>query len=360
MRSALPLAFAVVLALAAAVPAQNQAPTPPERLVVGVTDSPPLSYQNDDGTWTGLGVVVWQQVANQLGLQYELRQIALADVTQGLAEHTLDAAIGAVPVTPEGEAVHDFSQPYLVTGLGFALRQQETMLWSAVMHAMVDPRLLSVVGAIIASVLVVGIIIALVERRSRTTDFGGSMRESLSMGVWWAAVTMTTVGYGDATPKTTFGRALALVWMFVGVIAVAFLTATVTSVLTIAHLRGSVEHPSDLLHLRLGVVDAGAGSDYLSHRHVPYATYPTYEEALASLDRGQLDAVVATLPVLRALVSQQWTGRLQVSPIVLEPLLYGIALPENSSLGNRINEALLSVTHDDSWRDTEERFLGHR
>ncbi|MBX3023630.1 transporter substrate-binding domain-containing protein [bacterium] len=354
-----PALLAVLALLAPAAGAAQSAP-PPTPLIVGVTDSRPLSYQNDDGVWTGLGVVVWEQIAAQVGLTYELRPIAMGDVTHALADHSIDAAIGAIPVTPEGEAVHDFSQPYLVTGLGFAQRQQDGMLWSALMRALLDPRLLTMVGGIIASVLVVGVLIALVERRSHSTDFGGSMRESVSMGVWWAAVTMTTVGYGDATPKTTTGRALALVWMFVGVVAVAFLTATVTSVLTLAHLRGAVEHPSDLLRMRLGVVDSGAGADYLGHRHVAYATYPTYEDALAALDRGSVDAVVGTLPVLRALVSQSWTGRLQVSPIVLEPLLYGVALPDGSPLLSRVNQALLAITHDDAWHDTEERFLGRR
>jgi ABC-type amino acid transport substrate-binding protein len=353
------LGLLFVLLLAGAAAGAESAPAR-RSLVVGVTDSRPLSYQNDDGTWTGLGVVVWEQIAAQLGVTYELRPLALADVSRALAEHRIDAAIGAIPVTPEGEAVHDFSQPYLVTGLGFAQRRHDVMLWSTVARAVLDPRLLTMAAGIMASVLVVGVLIALVERRSHSTDFGGSMRESVSMGVWWAAVTMTTVGYGDATPKTTTGRALALVWMFVGVVAVAFLTATVTSVLTIAHLRGNVEHPADLLHMRLGVVAGDAGSDYLAHHHVSYATYPTYGDALAALDRGSVDAVVGTIPVLRALIAESWSGRLQVSPIALEPLLYGIALPDSSPLSGRINQALLTITHDDTWRDTEERFLGHR
>lgn len=353
--------FLLLLCLALVAPVARAETAPaPTPLIVGVTDSRPLSYQDAEGNWTGLGVVLWEQIAAQLGLQYEFRRIDLADVTRDLASHSIDAAIGAIPVTPEGEAIHDFSQPYLITGLGFAQRHQDVVLWSALARALLDPRLISVVAGIVVSVVIVGVLIALVERRSHTTDFGGSMRESVSMGVWWAAVTMTTVGYGDATPKTTPGRALALVWMFVGVVAVAFLTATVTSVVTVAHLRGSVEHPSDLLHMRLGVVAGAAGADYLSHRHASYATYPSFEDALTALDRGSVDAVVATIPVLRAMVTESWNGRLQVSPIALEPLLYGVALPDASPLLSRINQALLTATHDDSWRDTEERFLGHR
>lgn len=357
---ALAAALITLPSLVAAQTPPAASPTPPPTLVVGVAASAPFAYQTDASEWTGLAVALWEEVATQLGVSYTLRPIPLGDVGRALQAGEVDAALGAIAVTPEGAALHDFSQPFLVTGLGFAQRRQERLLWSAVTRALFDRRLVTVVSLILVGVLIVGVIIALVERRSHTSDFGGSMRESVSMGVWWAAVTMTTVGYGDATPKTTPGRALALVWMFVGVIAVAFLTATATSVLTIAHLRGMVERPSDLFRLRLGVTAGGAAADYLDHHHVAATSYATYDAALLALDTGAIDAVVANIPVLRAEVSHDWSGRLQVSPIVIEPVLYAVALPQGSPWTNRINRAVLAITHDERWRDTEERFLGRR
>jgi voltage-gated potassium channel len=53
---------------------------------------------------------------------------------------------------------------------------------------------------------------------------------TIGRGLWWAAQTVTTVGYGDVVPRTTPGRALALVVM---VCAVAFLTV-VTAAITAA------------------------------------------------------------------------------------------------------------------------------
>lgn len=44
-------------------------------------------------------------------------------------------------------------------------------------------------------------------------------------GVWWAIVTVTTVGYGDTFPQTDAGRIIAIMVMFVGIGFIAVLTA---------------------------------------------------------------------------------------------------------------------------------------
>lgn len=48
-------------------------------------------------------------------------------------------------------------------------------------------------------------------------------------GIWWAASTVTTVGYGDVVPASGAGRLVAAVLMFGGVAALAFVTAIAAS-----------------------------------------------------------------------------------------------------------------------------------
>ncbi|CUT02104.1 potassium channel family protein [Candidatus Chrysopegis kryptomonas] len=53
---------------------------------------------------------------------------------------------------------------------------------------------------------------------------------SIFDGLWWAIVTMTTVGYGDKVPETTLGKIIGFLVMFSGVILVSMFTATVSSI----------------------------------------------------------------------------------------------------------------------------------
>jgi len=48
--------------------------------------------------------------------------------------------------------------------------------------------------------------------------------------LWWAIVTVTTVGYGDVVPETNIGRLIAAALMLVGVSAIPIATSLVVSV----------------------------------------------------------------------------------------------------------------------------------
>jgi voltage-gated potassium channel len=47
--------------------------------------------------------------------------------------------------------------------------------------------------------------------------------------MWWAVVTVTTVGYGDIYPRTVGGRIVAMLLMLVGIGFISVLTATIAS-----------------------------------------------------------------------------------------------------------------------------------
>jgi len=54
--------------------------------------------------------------------------------------------------------------------------------------------------------------------------------DSVWVGMWWALQTVTTVGYGDVTPKDLSGRLVATVVLLYAIAFLAVITAAVTSV----------------------------------------------------------------------------------------------------------------------------------
>jgi voltage-gated potassium channel len=53
--------------------------------------------------------------------------------------------------------------------------------------------------------------------------------QSIGDAAWWAATTVTTIGYGDVVPETIGGRVIAVFVMFASVATISFTTAVVTA-----------------------------------------------------------------------------------------------------------------------------------
>jgi len=80
--------------------------------------------------------------------------------------------------------------------------------------------------AIVILATIIGAVMYLVEGQH------GTKFESIPKSIYWAIVTLTTVGYGDITPATALGQFLAAIVMIMGYSIIAVPTGIVTAEMT--------------------------------------------------------------------------------------------------------------------------------
>ena len=88
-------------------------------------------------------------------------------------------------------------------------------------RAVISGRILPYLAGLMA---LITLLAALAVRTLASGEF-----DSFGESVWWAAQTVTTVGYGDVIPQTAFSKVVAVFVMFFGIAAISLTTAVVTS-----------------------------------------------------------------------------------------------------------------------------------
>lgn len=332
---------------------QNEVP----KLVVGTRHTPPFAMKLADGTWDGISIELWREIAKDNDWDFEFREMEPGELLSATQSGAVDAAVAAVTVTPDRERVVDFSHPFYSSGLGVAVRKAYRRSFGTDLLQLLAWQFLSVLGFLVAVTVCMGCCMWLAERRHNPDHFGGVL-DGLGHGIWWAVVTMTTVGYGDKTPRTLAGRTLAVFWMLVGVVSLTIVSGSVAAQMTVMQLDSPIRSPTDLARVRTGTVDDSTGEEYLRDSGYGFQVYPTEQEALNALVRKDIDAVVYDYPTMRYEIHDSFSGLAEVLPLRFKLESHAIALPPRSELRKPINISLLRIISAPQWEDTEHRHMG--
>lgn len=364
------VAFRSVIALLAATSletacdAQTEVATP-SRLVIATREVPPFAMKNEEDRWEGISVELLREVQRELEvtggreITLEFRDLGLDEMLAAVERGEVDVAAAALTVNYDREKRMDFTHPFHSSGLGIAVgARQRLSAWNGILQSVFSRTLLRIVLGLFAALMVSAVAVYLFERRANREHFGGGALRGISSGLWWAAVTLTTVGYGDKVPKTVPGRIIGLLWMFVGLFIIAGFTASVTSALTVTQLKSRIAGPADLSRVKVATVAGSTSAKYLRSRHILARSYPDVQGALAELQQEKFDAVVYDAPILRYETMRRYPGEIFVLPITFEQQSYAFALPTDSPLRERINQVLLRKIDSPEWEQILIDYLG--
>jgi ABC-type amino acid transport substrate-binding protein len=352
------LALLIVTLLPGGLTAQDDG-AQPEKLLVAVIDLPPFAMKTADGRWEGLGIDLWRAVADDLGVAFELREY---DTIGQLKEAFLKDEIDVTPVasvTPDREIYLDFSNHYYRSGVAIAVRAERAgYRWLRLVDRIFSLQFLTVIGSMVLLWSIAGTLVWLFEGRRNRQMFGDGPVKGLGQGIWWAAVTMTTVGYGDKAPMTLGGRIVAIIWMVASIILISSFTAAITTSLTVSELSGKVRGLGDLPTVRVGSVVQSEAQRYLAKNGIAAFSFKNERDGLQALVDAKIDAFVFDESVLKYLARTQFPARVRVLPETFDHYFVSMAMPQGSPLREPLNRVLLRAMEEEDWRRLKKRYFG--
>jgi voltage-gated potassium channel len=166
-----------------------------------LTELPP----DVEETLEAINWLIWAIFAFELGLMTYLAPKR----RQYLASHWIDVLTVLVP----------FLRPLRV----LRVLVVSARLWTEVRVLIYQRTFSTVAMTSIIAALASAILMYVVERG------GDGPIQTFPDALWWAAATVTTVGYGDVFPKTAAGRGIAFLLMLIGISVFGVLTARVAA-----------------------------------------------------------------------------------------------------------------------------------
>jgi polar amino acid transport system substrate-binding protein len=316
---------------------------------VGVKESPPFIIKNEDGTYSGISVNLWEKIAKDLDIKYDYKEYKLSDLLLAVENEDVDISINPLTVTSQRASKMRFTQPFFITNLAIATNKKTENKLILFVRNLFSWQFFASVMLLFVVLLAFGFLAWLFERNKNKEEFGPGLA-GIGQALWWSAVTMTTVGYGDKAPKTFGGRIVALIWMFTAIIIISGFTASIASSLTVNELESSINGPSDLKKVSVVSVKASSGVDYLKSHNIEHITADNALEGLKSVASNSNYAMVYDEPLMRFVIQNNGMNKkLMIIPNKFHTQYYSFALPKNSEWEELINPILLDKINDQEW-----------
>jgi ABC-type amino acid transport substrate-binding protein len=326
------------------------------KMIVGVKNTPPFIIKQDESQYKGVSIQLWEEIARQMDIQYTYKEYNLTGLLEALENKELDVCINPLTVTSDRMKRFNFTQPFFISNLCIAVREEGGSDFVSFIKSFFSLGFLKIVLLLFGVILAFGILLWLAEKRKNPSHFRKGFK-GIFDGLWFSAVTMTTVGYGDKAPLSRLGKILTLVWMFTAIIVISSFTAGITSALTINELESNISNVNDLKKVPVGTVKGSSSGAYLSERGIDFISYSTVEKGLSALANSNIDAFVYDEPIIRYYLKNiKGNKNLQVLPYKFNSQYYSFAIPYGDKLVKSINPILFQVIESAYWKQILQEF----
>lgn len=323
-----------------------------DTLLVGYTTAPPFIVQEGEDL-EGINIWLWKRVATDLKLAYKMVSMEFSNMLDSLETGGIDISINPLTITSERNRKMLFTDSFYASNSTIAVANVSSFQkFIQFIKSFLNQNFLKGLFVLLLIIFLFGLVGWYFERKENEEHFRKGYR-GIWDGIWWSAVTLTTVGYGDKAPKTRMGKIAALVLMFGGLLFISGLTASIASSLTVNQLNSSPDGFNEFKERPIGTITNSSTSQFLKgHFFKDVKVYDGVVNGLAGLDAGEVSAFMYDEPILKYRIQEDSTlNTLQVLPVKFDVQFYAFGLSNSRfELEQTISQRILEIMETQEWQ----------
>ena len=308
---------------------------------VYTTEFKPLMYRQGDAV-KGMDAEILEGMASEMGKKFNIIFVDnVNEIIDRTEKNPNSIAMGGITVTSDRESRIDFT-PYIKTGLGIVIRNEKKMGYFKSL-ILVAQKVCPSMGLLSVYVLIVAVIFYLTERGTDAID--DNFLKGYPQAVWYSYVTISTIGYGDIVPKRWKSKFIAVPLSMIGFCMLGNVVGDINTAKLVIEQSSSyyVDGHEDLGGRKVATKAGTANISVLRTLGAEPVPCANLREAYGLLILGEVDAVVGDKLSLVDFHKNINVGNAVLLESEFADQAYGIAMPENSSLEEGVNRAILKM-----------------
>lgn len=357
--------FLVIMLLLGACLTSWASPAPQPKTQVVVFESPPFVMKSEQG-YTGLAIELWEESAKKIGLIYEYHEArTFPEFLNAIAVGKADVGVTELTISGERMEKMDFSQPWFDAGLQIMMHKPPGNGVVQIFEQLYESGFLKSYLFIGIGVLVASVLLTAVDRRF-DPDFPREWEKGLAESFYHVVSIVTTSSTNHKQIFGSFGRVISAIWLVVGVGITAFITSSVTSIMTVNSMerriwrfeKSHIEDLPDLKGRKVGAMAESVASMYVSQANLRGQNFNTLEDMVAALVNNQVDAIVADEPSLTYYMHKH--PETPVAPVgkIIKHEKYGFGLKLGSPLRVKLSKEVMESWETGRIQELRKKYFG--
>jgi len=328
-----------------------------EAVRVGVYESPP--FVNEPGSdLDGMSIELWEEIGSELNLDWNYQRFeTLQELVSAAHSNQIDLIVTNLTIEKDRALLIDFTQPWYDAGLRILVNEKAPSSSRSLFKGLIDAGHIKGYLWIIFVIALATIGLCIFDRKY-DPDFPKQWREGLAESFY---TVMSVATSGSLKHKNLFGwrgKILSAFWLVVGIVVLAYITSTITSVMTTLSITNDINSINVLQNQKVAVFSGGTSEAYAKKNGMNYKTYSRVSDAVQDLRNGTISAIIGDAPVLEYYAYRNSEQSLRVVGKIFKPEKYGFGLPYGSPLTDSLTIELLSLQESGFVRILEQKYFG--